>query len=161
MSQPVISIYNSGNTNAITAWDVGELTSQTDSSILSIVAWNNRGNTSEDVSDLRDAKLIVLDANGVTYSGAVASGGWVKVNVPKVDGNSTSYTAVKDGNGKDLMGEGCTFSVDGYTLKGEKNNGVLTSNTKNACLINVKMNIPINSVADTYTFKIRITGYYT
>ena len=158
---PVITLMNSDNTSAVDTWNVGTVQAQTPSAPLIVNIWNNKGNNTEDHSDLKECTLSVLDANGNTAVGDVARDKWVQC---KMNGESDSqYIAIggSDPNTVTALVKANDASVEVGTIKGTRNDGVATNSTGNVATVYFRINAPINSIPGTKTFKIRLTGYYT
>lgn len=158
---PVISLWNYDNSSVVDNWAVGTVKAQEPSTPLVVNIWNNKGNSSEDHSDLRECTLSVLDANGNTANDDVAKNKWIECRMGSED--DTAYTR--------LGGTGSTLStkklqandatVDVGVLKGTKNSGMAEESASNVSTVYFRVNAPINSVPGNKTFKIRLTGYYT
>ena len=93
---PVITLMNSDNTSAVDTWNVGTVQAQTPSAPLIVNIWNNKGNNTEDHSDLKECTLSVLDANGNTAVGDVARDKWVQC---KMNGESDSQYIANNSTG--------------------------------------------------------------
>ena len=154
---PVISIYNADNTAYQTTWDVGIIRAQQPSNILTINIWNNF-NGATDVSDLREPMLAVLDSNGLTSDTAVPKDKWVQVNVESVDGNTTTWTPIGGATTKTLRANGL---VTEDVIKGTINNGDPLLYPQNVCTAKLRIVAPLNSIPGDFSFKIRLTGYFT
>ena len=140
---PVITLYNEANTSPVDTWSVGTVKAQEPSTPLVVNIWNNRGNDTEDHSDLRECTLTVLDANGNT-----ANEDWLKIG-----GSGSSFVSKKVTANTASAGEGI--------LKGTMNNGRVETSGTNVATVSFRVNAPINSTPGNKTFKIRLTGYYT
>lgn len=157
MPSPVISIYDDLHTNLVSTWAVGTVKAQIPSAVLEVNIWNNRAGTTA-VSDLKDCSIAVYDSNGTTYVEDVAKDQWVEINVPSVDGNTTTWTAIGGTNTKDIR---AMSGVTDFSIKGTTNDGTPGNSQENYCTCNFRINAPINSVPGAKPFKIRLTGYYT
>ena len=156
MAAPIISIVDSSGTT-ISSWDAGIVQSNNDSSILSINIWNNKGGSST-VPDLRECNITSLDPSG-TANQDIITQKWVRVNVPSLDGNTTTYTQVGGSITKSLRANGLS-SPDGYTIKGTANTGVEAASSDNFCSVNMYVHVPTGITASTRDWKMRINGYY-
>ena len=154
---PLISIYNIDHTAFQTTWDVGTIRATQPSPELVINVWNNRGG-SNDVSDLREPTLAVLDANGLTADTPVPRDKWVQVNVESVDGNSNTWTAIGGNVTKVLRAN--NFVTDDV-IKGTANNGDPTMYSQNVCTVKLRLVAPLNSDPGDFSFKVRLTAYFT
>lgn len=156
MAAPSITVVNSKD-ETINTWDAGVIQANNESAVLQIYVWNNR-NGSTALSDLQSANITALDIDGGSNSDVVA-GKWVKVNVPSVDGNKTTWTPVGGSDTKDLKGTNVT---SGNTIKGSTNNGSKDDPDAkgNYCEVNLKVVVPVNATPGTKSFKMRINGYY-
>jgi hypothetical protein len=154
---PVISIYNADNTAYQTTWDVGIIRAQQPSNILTINIWNNF-NGATDVSDLREPIISVLDSNGLTSDTPVPKDKWVQVNVPSVDGDNSTWTPIGGTTTKMLRANG---NVTEDIIKGTTNNADPILYPQNVCTTNLRIKAPLNSLPGDFTFKIRLTAYFT
>ena len=149
MAAPSITIMDESD-KSVTNWDAGVVQASNESAVFSIYVWNNR-NGSTAISDLKDVTITALDIDG-------SSNG---VNVPKVDGNVSTWTPVGGSDGKHLQAEAVTAASD-FTIKGTVNDGNknTTSSKQNYCKVNLKVVVPVNATPGTKTYKIRVNGYY-
>lgn len=154
---PLIGIYNETNTALQATWDVGIVRAQIPSSELTINVWNNRNGTVA-VSDLRDPMLAVLDPNGLTASTPVPKDQWVQVNVESVDGNTTTWTPI-GGTATKLLRANSGVTTD--IISGDVNNGDPLLYPQNVCTTKLRIVAPLNSTPGDFSFKIRLTGYFT
>ena len=154
---PLIGIYNETNTALQATWDVGVVRAQIPSSELTINVWNNRNGTVA-VSDLRDPMLAVLDANGLTSDTPVPKDKWVQVNVESVDGNTTTWTPI-GGTATKLLRANSGVTTD--IISGDVNNGDPLLYPQNVCTTKLRIMAPLNSTPGDFSFKIRLTGYFT
>lgn len=154
---PLIGIYNADNTAVQSTWDVGIVRAQQPSDELIINVWNNRGGIS-DVSDLREPILSVLDVNGLTANDPVARDKWVQVNVESVDGDTTTWTPIGGTTTKMLKAnDGVTDNI----IKGTINNADPIMYPQNVCTTKLRIEAPLNSDPGDFSFKIRLTAYFT
>lgn len=156
MAAPRIAIYNQSHTALVSEWNVGTVKAQIPSTPLTINIWNNKGG-SDDVSDLKECYIGVYDSTGNTADTDVPKYKWVEINVPSIDGNSTTWTAIGGTVTKNVKANG---GVSDFSIKGVHNDGSQT-NTSNFCTCSFRINPPINSATGTKTFNIRLTGYFT
>lgn len=158
MAAPSITIVDDSD-RTVNNWDAGVVQANNESSVLTIYIWNNRNGLTA-VSDLQDATITSLDIDGASNTDVVA-GKWVNVNVPKIDGNETTWVPVGGADSKHLKAEGVS-TADAYTIKGTVNDG--NKNTpeskENYCKVNLKVVVPVNAVPGTKTYKMRVNGYY-
>lgn len=152
---PIIRIYDESHTNIISSWNAGTVRAQEPSAALNINIWNNKGGDTS-VSDLKECTLGVYDADGGS-TGDVSTGKWVQVNIPSVDGDGTTWTAIGANTTKKIRANG--IATD-YTISGVANNGTATATT-NYCSMKLRINAPINSEPGNKEFRVRLTGYYT
>lgn len=157
MAGPSIALYNSADSAIVSTWSVGTVQAQVASTVLTVNIWNNKGGSTA-VSDLKDCSVTVLDSNGSTSDEDVAKNKWVQINVPSIDGNSTTYTAIGGATTKAIR---ANSGVSDNTIKGDTNNGVSANSGANVATVNFRIMAPINSDPGNKTFKIRLTGYYT
>nr|DAK28801.1 MAG TPA: hypothetical protein [Caudoviricetes sp.] len=156
---PVITLYNEANTSTVDTWSVGTVKAQEPSAALVVNIWNNRGNNTEDHSDLRECTLTVLDANGNTATEDVARDKWVECKMKaesdwmKIGGSGSAFASKKVTANTATAGEGI--------LKGTMNDGQLDTSGANVATVSFRINAPINSTPGNKSFKIRLTGYYT
>lgn len=158
---PVITLYNSDNTSTVDNWPVGTVKAQEPSAPLVVNIWNNKGNSAEDHSDLRDSTLTVLDASGNTALDDVARDKWIECKMGQE--TDDAYTRL-GGMGSTLSNRKVQVndpSIDLGTIKGTKNDGKAENSAKNVATVYFRVNAPINSTPGNKTFKIRLTGYYT
>lgn len=153
---PIISLYDSTHASVVSIWNVGTVKAQVPSPVLTVNIWNNKGG-STDVSDLKDCSMSVYDASGTTYVDDVAADKWVEINVPSIDGNTSTWTKIGGLTSKDVR---ANSGVTDNSIKGTANSGT-ASDTENFATVNLRINAPINSVPGNKTFKVRLTGYYT
>lgn len=156
MAAPSITIVNESDQTA-SNWDAGTIQANTDSAVLALRIWNNKGGNTA-VSDLKECNVTILDMDGGSSSNPVA-GKWLQINVPRVDGNTTVWTAIGGTTTKSIRADGLGAS-DGYTIRGTTNDGSVSNGTPNYCTIRLKIHVPLNAVAQSYSCKMRINGYY-
>ena len=156
MAAPSITIVNEFDTT-IASWDCGTVQANTDSGILTMTIWNNRGGGTA-TSDLKDVSITALDVDGGSTTDVVA-GKWTQVNVPAVDGNSTTWTAVGGSTTKMLRADGLASS-DGSVIRGTVNDGSLASSKPNYVTCRLKVHVPLNAQPGTKDWKMRLNGYY-
>lgn len=156
MAGPNIAIYNADNSNLVSIWNVGTVKAQTPSAVFTVNIWNNKGNTTDAVSDLKDCYIGVYDSTGNTANTEVPKNKWVEINVPSVDGNNSTWTAIGGSTIKNIKAAGQTD----FSISGDINNGN-TTDTSNFCTCSFRINAPINSTPGTKDFNIRLTGYFT
>lgn len=158
---PQISIYNSSN-NKIELWNIGTLQSQQSSKILTVYVWNNKGNRESDVSDLKNAYVTVVDANGETAEDEVAKNKWVHVNIPTIDGDETTFSPIGGSIIRNIKGG---INSEENTIFGTKCNSDMdkTYSLENprVCKLSFCICPPPNSTPGEKLFKIRICGWYT
>ena len=154
---PLIGIYNKDNTAFQSTWDVGIIRSQVPSNELIINIWNNRGGAT-DVSDLKEPMLSVLDANGLTSDTPVPKNKWVQVNVESVDGNTTTFTPIGGTTTKILRANSGVLTDE---IKGTINDGDPLMYPQNVCTTKLRVVAPLNADPGDFTFKIRLTAYFT
>ena len=157
MAAPSITIVNDSDAT-IANWDVGTVQANTDSNILKAIIWNNRGGGVA-LSDLRDVTITALDIDGGASTDVVA-GKWTQVNVPNIDGNETTWTAIGGATTKSLRADGLS-AADGPIIKGTANDGSLATSKVNYCTIRLKEHVPLNANPGTKNWKMRLNGYYT
>ena len=156
MAAPIITIVNNADVTVAT-WDCGTVQANNDSSILEISIWNNRGGNVA-VSDLRDASLTTLDIDGGSSSDIVA-GKWVQVNVPAMDGNNNTWTAIGGSTIKYLRADSLNSSA-GYVINGTANDGIKANSSANVCTARLKVHVPLNAMPGSRTWKTRLNGSY-
>jgi hypothetical protein len=154
---PQIAIYDSTDSTLVSTWDIGTLKAQVPSDVLTINVWNNKGGAVP-VSDLKEAYLMVLDNTGDTAVEDVAKNKWIQVNIPSVDGNDETWTAIGGTYGKDVK---ANSGVVDNTIKGIINDGVAANSPENVCTINLRAVAPPNSDPGVKLFKVRLNGYFT
>lgn len=152
---PIIRIYDENHTNIVSSWNAGTVKAQEPSEVLIVNIWNNKSGDAA-VSDLKDCTLGVYDADGGA-TGDVSTGKWVQVNIPSVDGDGNTWTAIGANTTKKIRANGI---MNEYTIGGGSNNGTATA-TSNFCTMKLRINAPINSVPGNKQFRVRLTGYYT
>lgn len=155
---PLIGLYDSTNTTTVSTWDVGTIKAQTPTEPKTINIWNNKSG-STDVSDLKEPEIAVFDSNGLTADTDVPRDKWVQVNVPSVDGNTTTFTPIGGAVTK-MVRANNNVSTE-YIIKGTANDGDPISYPQNVATVSFRLEAPINSTPGDKTFKIRIIGYYT
>lgn len=155
-SAPIITVVTDTD-QTVANWDIGTIQSNNDSSVLTILIWNNRGGATA-TSDLKDCSITSLDVDGGSSSDVV-SGKWVNVNIQSIDGNTTTWTQVGGSVVKALRADGVTAS-DGNMIKGTTNDGNKTTSKVNYCTARLKLHVPLNAVSGARSWKMRINGYY-
>lgn len=156
MSAPSITIVNDSDVT-VASWDCGTVQANSDSAILTILVWNNRGGSAA-LSDLKDASITTLDIDGGSSSDVVA-GHWVQVNVPGIDGDMTTWTSIGGATVKYLRADSLT-SADGNVIRGVANDGTVANGKANYCTCRLKAHVPLNATPGTKTWKTRLNGYY-
>lgn len=159
MVAPVLTVVDT-NDVAVTSWDNGVVQANSSSPILEIIIWNNRGG-SETVADLKEANITALDIDGRAVTELV-QGKWVQVNVPQMDGNTTTWTRVGGNTAKMIRADGLNSS-SGFVLKGTSNDGQkdTTASKANYCTLRLKTVVPAGTSAGIRDYRIRINGYWT
>ena len=156
MAAPSITIVNDADVT-VASWDSGTVQANTDSAILKIHIWNNRGGSSA-LSDLKDASITTLDIDGGSSSDVVA-GKWVQVNCACVDGSETVWQAVGGTTVKFIRADSLNAS-DGYVIRGTTNDGTFSNSKANYSTCRLKVHVPLNATPGTKTWKTRLNGYY-
>jgi hypothetical protein len=155
---PQIAIYDATNSALVSNWDIGVLKAQIPSDILTINVWNNKGGTT-DVSDLKEAYIMVLDNSGDTAVDDVARDKWIQVNIPAIDGNVDTWTPIGGTIGKDVRANAGVGEEN--VIKGIVNDGIAANSPENVSTINLRAVAPPNSDPGDKLFKVRLNGYYT
>lgn len=162
MAQPIISVYDGTNTNKITSWAAGKVKANNSSAVVDWSIWNNRSGTT-DVSDLIEASVTTLDDTGSAVSDPVVEK-WVQVLInttAEIEAGVKLFSPIGGEDGtRPLRSEG-VLSKDGYIIKGTANDGSLANSLNNYSLASVKISVPDSAVADSYSIRLRIQGYYT
>lgn len=156
MAAPSISIVNDSDI-AVTGWDCGTVQANSDSAILTLKIWNNRGGSTA-ISDLKDVSITTLDVDGGSSSDVV-SGKWVQVNAQYVDGSTSVWTAIGGTTLKYLRADNLV-AADGFVIRGIANDGTFANSKSNYCTCRLKAHVPLNATPGTKTWKTRINGYY-
>ena len=112
-----------------------------------------------DVSDLKEAEIMVLDDNGTTYESEVPQNKWVQVNNIGTDGDKTTFTAIGAEVTKKIRANGGVSTE--YCIKGTANDGNPDNYPQNVASAQLRLVAPMNSTPGDKSFKIRIVGYYT
>lgn len=158
MSAPRIAIYNSTSTELVNSWNIGTLKSQRPSDILTLKIWNNKQGVSN-VSDLKEAYLIILDAVGDTSNEDIARDKWVQINIPSIMGNSNTWVAIGGNEGQDIKCDDHTITEN--IIRGIANDGIEANSPSNVATVNLRVVAPPNSNPGTHNFKARLVGYFT
>lgn len=156
MAAPNLTVVDTSD-RPITSWDNGVVQANSESPILTILVWNNRGNDSS-VADLKDANITVLDIDGRAIS-EVVQGKWVRVNVPAIDNSENVWTPIGGVTAKMIRADGLS-EEDGYTIKGTANDGSTLNSKENYCTIKLKTKVPAGASAGVKDFRIRCQGFY-
>ena len=154
---PLIGLYDSTSSSLVGTYDWGTIKAQTPTPVLTIQVWNNK-NGKDDVSDLKEPQIEVLDSNGLTADTDVPKFKWVQVNIPSVDGNNSTWTPIGGTTTEMLMANG---GVTDNTIKGTINDGDPILYPQNVCTTNLRIEAPLNSTPGDFSFKIRLTAYFT
>ena len=159
MVAPVLSVVDV-NDVAVTSWDNGVVQANSASPILEIIIWNNRGGETA-VADLKEANITALDIDGRAIT-EVVQGKWVNVNVPQVDGNTTTWTKIGGNTAKMIRADGLN-TASGYVIKGTANDGnkATAASKSNYCTVRLKTVVPAGTSAGIRDYRIRINGYWT
>ena len=157
MAAPSITVVDTSD-RTVTNWDAGVVQANNESAVLTILVWNNRGG-SVALSDLKEANITSLDTDGRAVTDII-TGKWIRVNVPSIDGNTTTYTPVGGATVKNIRADGLG-ATDGYVLKGTANDGIAANSRNNYSTVNLKIKIPSGVTAGIRDYKIRINGYFT
>jgi hypothetical protein len=157
MAAPSITVVDTSD-RTVTNWDAGVVQANNESAVLTILIWNNRGG-SVALSDLKEANITSLDTDGRAVTDII-TGKWIRINVPSIDGNTTTYTPVGGATVKNIRADGLG-STDGYVLKGTANDGIAANSRNNYSTVNLKIKIPAGVTAGIRDYKIRINGYFT
>ena len=156
MAQPVASFYNVTNDAPVTAWNIGDINATTESPVLSVIAWNNRGGVA-DVSDMRDCSLTVFDKTGGDTS-ALVVGKWLEAKM--ATGTTPAFTKIGGTTTVPVRAEGLT-AADGNVIKGTLNDGTLANAKANHSLMDLKFVIPINAPEGLHEFLVHLEFFYT
>lgn len=158
MPAPVITVVDTRDV-PVTNWDSGVVQSNQESSVLTIVIWNNRGNDTS-VADLKEANISALDIDGRAISELVVNK-WVQVNVPSLDNSENVWTPIGGSTVKYLRADGLNSSA-GYTIKGTANDGNISSegSTENYCTVRVKVKVPSGVSAGIRDYKLSIRAFW-
>lgn len=156
MPAPSITVVNDVDAS-ISNWDCGTVQANFDGPILEIKIWNNRGGSNA-LSDLKDVSITTLDIDGGASTDVVA-GKWVQVNVPEIDGDLTTWTAIGGTTTKQLRADGL-LPADGAVIRGVANDGTYSNAKTNYCTLRLKVHVPLNAQPGGKTWKTRLNGYY-
>ena len=157
MPAPSITVVDTSD-RTITNWDNGVVQANNEGAVLTAIIWNNRGG-SVALSDLKEASITSLDIDGRAITDVVTDK-WVRVNVPSVDGNASTWTPVGGSVSKGIRADGLGVS-DGFTIKGTANDGTLANSKDNYCTVNMKAKVPSGAEAGIRNWNMRIGGYFT
>lgn len=157
MSAPVLTVVDTRDV-PVSNWDNGVVQASQESSILTIIIWNNRGNEVS-VADLKDASITALDIDGRAITEVVANK-WVRVNVPAMDNSENVFVPVGGSTVRMLRADGLNESA-GYTIKGSSNDGTLTNSQENYVLVRLKTVVPAGVSAGIRDWRLRISGFFT
>ena len=152
---PRITIVNDIGTT-VASWNCGTVQAANYSNVLTILVWNNKGESTA-VSDLKDASITTVDIDGGTSSDVV-QGKWVQVNVPSMDGDST-WTAIGGSTVKYIRADGLGAAA-GNVIRGTANDGSVLNSKTNYATCRLKVYVPINATPGTKMWKTRLNGYY-
>lgn len=169
---PKLVIYDAAtDATNVTTWTVtsggsDKVRAGTNSDILSVHAWNNKG-VSTDVSDIIDATVTVVNSSGGT-TGVVPENEWVLVNLNgEVDSSSKTVWHKLGKTVYAIRAKGITPANAASpvpdtedVIKGTANDGTAANSLKNYADLQFAVNIPISSTPGAQTFKIRFEGYY-
>lgn len=146
--------------------DFGTVDADTYSAVFDVHVWNNFGGTTA-VPDMTDCKITTKDSASGNTSDPV-TGKWVQVKV--LSANEADYTPIGGSEGIELGTAGS--GVFGHEhpikakdqaagiIKGSANTGILTD-TANFANLSLKAFVPINAIAGTTNFKLRVNFKYT
>ena len=146
--------------------DFGTVDADTDSVDFHVHVWNNFGGATA-VPDMTDCKITTKDSASGNTSDPVI-GKWVQVKCTSA--NETAFTAIGGSEGVELGATGS--GVFGHehsikakdqatgVIKGAINTGILTD-TPNFADLYMKAHVPLNALAGTTNFKLRVNFKYT
>ena len=156
MAAPVITVVDTRDV-PVTSWDNGVVQASQESSVLTLIIWNNRGNSTS-VADLKDANITALDIDGRAISEVVANR-WCNVNVPVMDNSENVWIPIGGNVIRQIRADGLNESA-GYTIKGSANDGLTANSSENFCTVRLKTIVPSGVSAGIYDWRVRISGYY-
>ena len=156
MAAPVLTVVDTRDT-PVSSWDNGVVQASQESSVLTIIIWNNRGNEVS-VSDLKDASITALDIDGRAVTEVVADK-WVRVNVPAMDNSENVWVPIGGSTVRMLRADGLNESA-GYTIKGSSNDGLIANSSENYCVVRLKTVVPSGVSAGIRDYKLSIRGYF-
>lgn len=159
LTAPVITVVDDADAE-VKSWDNGVVQANSESAILTILVWNNKGGGIT-VSDLKEANITSLDIDGKAVS-EIVQNKWVQVHLPYYDENPNEWTPIGGTTAKMLRADGLTDPTD-FTIRGNINNGDKedTDAKQNYCTIQLKTVVPSGTTAGVRDFRIRINGYWT
>lgn len=154
---PNITVVNDSDVT-VASWNVGTVQANTSSAILTILVWNNKGGSTS-ISDLQGSSITAVDDSGNTTDPVKEK--WTKVNCQATDGNTTSYSGVGGTTVKMIKADGASGTDN--VIKGTNNDGNKnTAGSKQCyCTLRLKVIVPLAAKAGSYSYKMRINGYYT
>jgi hypothetical protein len=153
MTAPIVSWYDSTNTNQVTQWSIGVVDAGSVSPDFTVLIWNNRGGASA-VSDMQNCTITTKDSTGGN-TGELVTNEWIEAKV--VSMNETTYTPVGGTNTKAIQ----SSTSGAGTISGAINDGTITNAKANFAQVTLHANVPSNASAGTVSFKTRVAYQFT
>jgi hypothetical protein len=162
MAQPIVAFYNANSSATVGRWDIGEVDANSESPVLDVVVWNNKGGT-EVVSDMQDVSVTCLDGTGGDTAKMITER-WMKVLVDTTaekDTNGTKkFSAIGGVDARPMRAQG-VLAAQGNIIKGTINSGVMAEAQENHAKATFKVGVPLNAPAGKHDFHIRTQYFYT
>ncbi|MET3505637.1 hypothetical protein [Halalkalibacter oceani] len=154
--EPVVGFYNR-ETNidlSVEGWTVGTVKADTESEVLPLRVWNNKGGE-ELASTMQDCELYILDENEVKLQPIVTEG-WLKGLCASL--GDTEFITIDD---QTVLNIGSSESdTSNYDIFGDINDGEDT-NIRNFADVDLKFAVPFGATHGQKGFSVAVKYFYT
>lgn len=166
-STPLITIRDENNKEITTPWNVETLdvnngSSIPQSSVKTILIWNNYNSTYE-AADLVGTNITTKNINGDNLNEQLVIDKWVQAdyNYRRSTTGSESFASIGGEDVLEICADGASgVNAENHVISGTSNSGTSVDTTHFAT-VKMKVVPKINALKGLHQFKVRISGYYT
>lgn len=154
--EPIVSFFDK-ETNvdlSVDGWDVGTVKADTESEVLQLRVWNNKGGE-ELASTMQECELFILDANEVRLQPIVTEG-WLKGRCTSLGG--ANFTTIDD---TVVLNIGSSESNNqDFEIFGDINDGT-EEDVRNFADVDLKFEVPFGATHGEKGFYIAVKYFFT
>lgn len=153
--EPNVSFFNRATNEDLTqtGWDVGVVKADSESDVLELRVWNNKGGT-ELASTMQECELYILDENEVKLQPIVTEG-WLKGKCVSL--GDTDFKTIND---TEVLNIGSANSnTQDFEIFGDPNDGT-EENTANYADVDLKFSVPFGATHGDKHFFIAVKYFF-